>query len=139
MCKENGKEHPINIPNSEYVWMASDAPSYRELYYHFSYFAMTLNEIEPGMQPPATLCPTDSRLRPDIRLLEEGKVKEAEKKKLKMEQWQRAREKARTVPYQPRWFRRGINEYTQADDWLYNGLYWDRHYGPDAELKDMFK
>lgn len=38
--------------------------------YNFTNFAMSLNELEPGMQ--ATLAPTDCRLRPDIRAMENG-------------------------------------------------------------------
>ena len=53
---------------------------------------MELNEPEPGVAP------TDSRLRPDQRLLEEGKAAEADRVKLLLEQKQRAvraeREKA---------------------------------------------
>ena len=41
-------------------------------YYHFSIFAMCLNEMQDSMQ----LAPTDSRVRPDIRCMEEGKIGE---------------------------------------------------------------
>ena len=40
-------------------------------YYHFSLFSMSLNELLPGMD---SLPPTDSRLRPDIRCMEDGKI-----------------------------------------------------------------
>ena len=38
--------------------------------YNFTSFAMSLNEMEPGME--ASLPPTDGRLRPDIRAMENG-------------------------------------------------------------------
>ena len=38
--------------------------------YNFTSFAMSLNEMEPGME--ASLPPTDARLRPDIRAMENG-------------------------------------------------------------------
>jgi hypothetical protein len=38
--------------------------------YNFTNFAMSLNELEPGMQD--RLAPTDCRLRPDIRAMENG-------------------------------------------------------------------
>ena len=38
--------------------------------YNFTNFAVTLNELEPGME--GVLAPTDCRLRPDIRAMENG-------------------------------------------------------------------
>lgn len=46
--------------------------------------AAQLNEPEEGVAP------TDSRLRPDQRLMEEGKWDEANKEKLRLEEKQRA-------------------------------------------------
>ncbi len=40
--------------------------------YNFTHFAMTLNELEPGME--GVLAPTDCRLRPDIRAMENGNM-----------------------------------------------------------------
>lgn len=40
--------------------------------YNFTNFAMTLNELEPGME--GVLAPTDCRLRPDIRAMENGNM-----------------------------------------------------------------
>lgn len=40
--------------------------------YNFTSFAMTLNELEPGME--RLLPPTDCRLRPDIRAMENGDI-----------------------------------------------------------------
>lgn len=40
--------------------------------YNFTNFAMSLNELEPGMD--AILAPTDCRLRPDIRAMENGDI-----------------------------------------------------------------
>lgn len=41
-------------------------------YYAFSTFAMHLNELEKGME--GVIPPTDSRLRPDIRAMENGDI-----------------------------------------------------------------
>lgn len=38
--------------------------------YNFTSFTVTLNELQPGME--RTLAPTDCRLRPDIRSMENG-------------------------------------------------------------------
>ena len=40
--------------------------------YHFSPFTIELNEMEPNVAP------TDSRFRPDMRLMEEGELKQAD-------------------------------------------------------------
>lgn len=40
--------------------------------YNFTSFAMTLNELEPGME--RLLAPTDCRLRPDVRAMENGDI-----------------------------------------------------------------
>lgn len=63
-------------------------------FYQFTYFAMTLNEIPPDCKPPKTLCPTDSRLRPDIRKLETGDLDAASSEKNRLEEKQRDARKA---------------------------------------------
>ena len=49
--------------------------------YNFTHFAMSLNELEPGME--AILAPTDCRFRPDIRAMENGNMSKSFKKKKK--------------------------------------------------------
>lgn len=49
----------------------------------FSTFACQLNELEEGVAP------TDSRNRPDQRLMEEGKFEQANEEKMKLEEKQR--------------------------------------------------
>lgn len=55
---------------------------------------MALNELPP-MEVTAKLCPTDSRLRPDIRLMEEGFIERAAEEKTRLEEKQRDARKAR--------------------------------------------
>nr|KYP37111.1 Oxysterol-binding protein isogeny C2F12.05c [Cajanus cajan] len=55
--------------------------------YNLSPFAIYLNEILPGLLEK--LPPTDSRLRPDQRHLENGEYELANAEKLRLEQWQR--------------------------------------------------
>ena len=52
--------------------------------YNFTTFAVQLNEKEDGVSP------TDARLRPDQRLMEEGLWDEANKVKVQLEEKQRA-------------------------------------------------
>lgn len=60
-------------------------------YYQFTEFAMSLNELEREMK--GQLCPTDSRLRPDIRLLEQGDIDGAATEKTRLEEKQRTARK----------------------------------------------
>ena len=46
-------------------------------YYNFTELACQLNEAEPGVAP------TDSRIRPDQRLMEEGRWEESNVEKLR--------------------------------------------------------
>jgi len=55
---------------------------------------MSLNELEPDMGK--TLCPTDSRLRPDIRKLENGDQDGAASEKARLEEKQRNRQREET-------------------------------------------
>lgn len=54
---------------------------------------MTLNEM-PDIKPPARLCSTDSRLRPDVRKLELGDIDGAALEKTRLEEKQRDTRKA---------------------------------------------
>lgn len=60
-----------------------------EKYYNFTELACQLNEPEDGVAP------TDSRLRPDQRLMENGLWDEANAEKLRLEEKQRAARRAR--------------------------------------------
>lgn len=66
---------------------------------------MSLNELERDMK--GQLCPTDSRLRPDIRLLEQGDIDGAAAEKTRLEEKQRTARKAlkkNTDAWNPRYF-----------------------------------
>ncbi|KZO99755.1 hypothetical protein CALVIDRAFT_544397 [Calocera viscosa TUFC12733] len=105
------------------LWRASAMPPQAEQYYGFTTFAMQLNEILPSQR--AFLPPTDSRLRPDQRALEEGRVDEAEAEKLRLEQAQRRRRKERDdigKSWEPRWFTRVPGP---SEEYEYKGGYWE--------------
>lgn len=57
--------------------------------YGFTKFTMGLNDIDIGV------CSTDTRMRPDIRLLELGHVDDAVKEKHRLEEKQRAARRTR--------------------------------------------
>lgn len=55
---------------------------------------MALNELPPP-ETGIKVCPTDSRFRPDIRLMEEGQIERAAQEKTRLEEKQRESRKAR--------------------------------------------
>lgn len=57
--------------------------------YYFSSLALTLNELEEGVAP------TDSRRRPDQRLMEDGRWDEANAEKQRLEEKQRTARRER--------------------------------------------
>lgn len=60
-----------------------------EKYYNFTELACQLNEVEEGVAP------TDSRFRPDQRLMENGEWDKANAEKLRLEEKQRTSRRAR--------------------------------------------
>ncbi|KAK2389412.1 OSBP(oxysterol binding protein)-related protein 1C [Trifolium repens] len=86
--------------------------------YNLSPFAISLNEIVPGLL--AKLPPTDSRLRPDQRHLENGEYEFANAEKLRLEQLQRQARKMQERGWQPRWFKKD-----EDGSYRYTGGYWE--------------
>ena len=68
--KKSDSAYSLHIPNSRLLWIAKQRPEYSSDYYNFGEFTMLLNELTDDLKK--VLPPTDCRLRPDIRLLEEG-------------------------------------------------------------------
>uniref|UniRef100_A0A671NDF9 Oxysterol-binding protein n=1 Tax=Sinocyclocheilus anshuiensis TaxID=1608454 RepID=A0A671NDF9_9TELE len=112
------------LPNLQCIWKPNPQPKNYMTYYGFSSFAMEMNELTPDLKP--LLPPTDTRLRPDQRLLEEGKIEETDKKKDEVEEKQRERRKIlakRGEEHIPRFFRKTLDA-AGKEVWLYNGTYW---------------
>lgn len=131
--------HPLRIPHSKWVWVHNKLPPHREFYYNFTYFAFTLNEIEPYMKMPGVLCPTDSRFRPDVRLYENGLVDAADAAKAKLENAQRMRAQAKKEEeWVPRWFVKSVSPHTGEEHWVFKGDYWNRNYKYDSVLNNLF-
>nr|XP_018900171.1 PREDICTED: oxysterol-binding protein-related protein 2 [Bemisia tabaci] len=120
----------IDIPNSVTLWEANPRPERTSEFYQFTAFTMSLNEIEPSME--GKLCPTDSRLRPDIRKLEKGDLDGAAAEKHRLEEKQREAKKTRKSKkgqeWTPKWFEKQMNKYTNQEDWMFNGKYWERDF-----------
>uniref|UniRef100_A0A673NKA0 Oxysterol-binding protein n=1 Tax=Sinocyclocheilus rhinocerous TaxID=307959 RepID=A0A673NKA0_9TELE len=82
------------LPNPQCIWKPNPQPDDYFDYYGFSQYARELNDLTPDIKDK--LPPTDTRFRPDQRLLEKGKVEEADKRKDEIEEKQRERRKAMT-------------------------------------------
>ncbi|KAB5555566.1 hypothetical protein PHYPO_G00035650 [Pangasianodon hypophthalmus] len=118
------------LPNPQCIWKPYPQPKDYMLYYGFSSFAMEMNELTPELD--TLLPPTDTRLRPDQRMLEEGRVEEADKKKDEVEEKQRERRKIlakRGEQHIPRFFRKSIDA-VGREVWLTNGTYWKLRENP---------
>lgn len=100
--------------------------------YNFTTFALQLNEPESGVAP------TDSRNRPDQRLMEQAQWDTANLEKPRIEEKQRAARRALEkqneqralnglppIVYQPAWFKRQHDLYTDQTIFVYAGEYWD--------------
>nr|XP_046272160.1 oxysterol-binding protein-related protein 7-like isoform X2 [Scatophagus argus] len=112
------------LPTPKCIWKPNVQPDDHFDFYGFSHYARELNELTPQLE--AVLPPTDTRFRPDQRLLEEGKVAEADKKKDEVEEKQRQRRKEmanRGEEHAPRFFRKALDD-AGREVWLYNGTYW---------------
>uniref|UniRef100_A0A673XA65 Oxysterol-binding protein n=1 Tax=Salmo trutta TaxID=8032 RepID=A0A673XA65_SALTR len=105
------------------LWKKYPLPENSENMHFFSSLALTLNEPEEGVAP------TDSRLRPDQRLMEAGLWDEANAHKQRLEERQRLerrkREAQATQGFQPLWFERRTDDSTGESTYVYRGGYWE--------------
>lgn len=111
--------------------------------YGMTTFAASLNEITPLEK--GKLPPTDTRLRQDQRLAEEGKLDDAEGWKVKLEEGQRARRRAleeKGVEHKPRWFTKVATVGDGEEVWRLKGGkdgYWEeRAKGQWSGVENIF-
>ncbi|GMI71733.1 OSBP(oxysterol binding protein)-related protein 2A [Hibiscus trionum] len=101
--------------------------------YNLTSFAITLNELTPGLQEK--LPPTDSRLRPDQRHLENGEYDRANAEKQRLERRQRISRKLQENGWKPRWFQRD----GENGSFRYVGGYWEaREQGKWDDCPNIF-
>ncbi|VAI25635.1 unnamed protein product [Triticum turgidum subsp. durum] len=103
---------------STLLWEKHEPPT-NPTRYNLSSFAITLNELTPNLKEK--LPPTDSRLRPDQRHLENGEYDKANSEKLRLETRQRMARKMQDNGWKPRWFDRD----TEDGAFHYTGGYWE--------------
>ncbi|KAJ4962908.1 hypothetical protein NE237_022847 [Protea cynaroides] len=114
------------------LWKRSK-PSDYPTRYSLTRFAIMLNELTPGLKEK--LPPTDSRLRPDQRCLENGEYEMANAEKLRLEQRQRQSRKMQERGWKPRWFTKD----KESDTYRYIGGYWEaREQGIWESCPDIF-
>ncbi|KAL3230228.1 Uncharacterized protein RNJ44_01591 [Nakaseomyces bracarensis] len=104
------------------IWKANERP---DIPFNLTSFAVTLNDPAPKLLE--WLPPTDSRLRPDQRAMEEGRYDEAAEEKHRLEEKQRAVRRKREeekIEYAPRWFTYETDSLTGLHYWKFNGEYW---------------
>ena len=126
--KVNDGENPDRPTSNPYViWQANPRP---EAPFNLTAFAITLNALNPTLKK--YLPPTDTRLRPDQRAMEEGQYDFAAEEKNRLEEKQRARRAERqrngeSVHGKPRWFKPAVDkEYIQGEEfWQFTGEYWE--------------
>ncbi|XP_076936827.1 oxysterol-binding protein-related protein 1D-like [Bidens hawaiensis] len=119
-------------PMTEAVLLWERDKSATKTRYNLTPFAISLNEITPGLRDK--LPPTDSRLRPDQRHLENGEYELANKEKLRLEQLQRQARKLQERGWQPRWFRKD-----EDGCFRYTGGYWETREKKDWKgVPDIF-
>ncbi|CCE66216.1 hypothetical protein TPHA_0P00580 [Tetrapisispora phaffii CBS 4417] len=123
---------PLSDGSTFLLWKANKRP---DAPFHLTPFAITLNAPQKHLVP--WLAPTDTRLRPDQRAMEDGDYDLAADEKHRLEEKQRAARKSReesNTEYIPRWFKSEIHPITKKKYWNFNGEYWKLR--KEHQLKD---
>lgn len=127
-----------NSPHAMLIWQSNPRPT--GIPFNLTPFVVTLNAIPDNLKHH--LPPTDTRLRPDQRAMEDGEYDFAATEKHRVEEKQRAKRRDRESKgeeYQPKWFSKGVCETTGEEYWVYNGSYWkSRAAGDWSVCEDIF-
>lgn len=109
--------------------------------YHMTKWAISLNQPIPADQVQQ-VAPTDSRLRPDQRALENGHYELAGALKMKLEDGQRERRRimaANGDHWEPKWFRKVLDEETGMTDYRFTNEYFHKKAEGDwSRCPDLF-
>ncbi|KAE8450215.1 hypothetical protein EG329_006642 [Mollisiaceae sp. DMI_Dod_QoI] len=114
----------VSDPHQAFVvWEANPRPS--GIPFNLTPFVLTLNDINEKLEP--WLAPTDTRLRPDQRAMEDGRYDFAATEKNRVEEKQRAKRREREAKgeeFVPLWFHKAKCPTTGEAYWHFNGKYW---------------
>lgn len=127
------------------VWQAHERPT--GIPFNLTPFVVTLNAIPDALRP--VVAPTDTRLRPDQRAMEDGAYDFAATEKNRVEEKQRATRRMREQhgeEFVPKWFSKGVCETTGEEYWVFNHQYWKTRHAvatnktkwEDEGLEDIF-
>ncbi|OAX82136.1 hypothetical protein ACJ72_03519 [Emergomyces africanus] len=120
------------------VWQCNPRPT--GIPFNLTPFVLTLNAIPDNLKHH--LPPTDTRLRPDQRAMEDGEYDFAATEKHRVEEKQRAKRREREAQgeeFEPKWFTKGKCEITGEEYWVHNGKYWKcRDAGDWSLCEDIF-
>ncbi|KAH0551732.1 hypothetical protein GP486_007049 [Trichoglossum hirsutum] len=124
------------------VWQSNPRPS--GIPFNLTPFVVTLNAIPDSLRK--VVCPTDTRLRPDQRAMEDGEYDFAAVEKNRLEEKQRATRREREnrgEEFVPKWFTKGRCNVTGEEYWVFNGEYWKMreevaHGGKWKGVEDIF-
>ncbi|MCJ1436606.1 hypothetical protein MMC27_005986 [Xylographa pallens] len=118
-----GKAQEAGASQAFLVWEAHKRPS--GIPFNLTPFGLTLNALPEKLMP--FLPPTDTRLRPDQRAMEDGQYDLAATEKNRVEEKQRARRREREAAgeeFIPRWFSKEKCNITGEEFWHPSGGYW---------------
>lgn len=122
------------------IWKRNPMPEKFDFQFFFTEYTIQLNHIHIDLMKK--LAPTDSRLRPDQRALEYGYIDVAGTEKLRLEEKQRAKRKEwekSGFHHKPVYFKEAVDSFTQKNEYVYLGGYWeDREKGDFSKLMDIF-
>lgn len=123
--------------NKFLVWQVTPRP---KIPFNLTAFAVTLNGLDEKLRP--WLAPTDTRLRPDQRAMEDGRYDDASNEKHRVEEKQRKARRdreAKKQAYKPNWFEKKRHPITGDAYWEFTGEYWTRRKNHElADSGDIF-
>lgn len=108
----------LKLNNSTLIWSNNEQIVAHEQMYNFTKFGIELNELEDDVAP------TDSRLRPDIRLMEQGQWDRAHEEKLRIE-LKSCNQARKQQSHKSVWFDSIVDPLTNQIIHYFNGNYWD--------------
>ncbi|OQD83196.1 hypothetical protein PENANT_c018G03585 [Penicillium antarcticum] len=138
-----GFEAPVSGQDPEsaktfLVWQAHARPT--GVPFNLTPFVITLNALPESLK--GWLPPTDTRLRPDQRAMEDGEYTLAADEKHRVEEKQRSKRRDRETKgeiYSPQWFTRDQCPVTGEEFWAHNGKYWESRDTQDwSRSEDIF-
>eukprot|EP00826_Nyctotherus_ovalis_P002116 TRINITY_DN1039_c0_g1_i10.p1 TRINITY_DN1039_c0_g1~~TRINITY_DN1039_c0_g1_i10.p1 ORF type:complete len:370 (+),score=88.99 TRINITY_DN1039_c0_g1_i10:1098-2207(+) len=130
----------INSNKVEMLWKCPSVPKDLKNQYSLPAFVVEMNKLTKELE--AVLPPTDSRLRPDIRALEDNDIKLASNEKYRLEEIQREKLKVmknKKVEHRPVYFEESIDSISGEKEYKFNGKYWeDREKGNWSHLPTIY-